>query len=653
VIVSVIIPCFGEGRFLDACIQSVRDQSYPLLEIIVIDDSGLGDSLGRAVTHAEEDPRIHLFQMSSNCGLGTCRNQGLKLATGEWVAFLDGDDLLTATSIEARIAELKRLQNSEKDLSTLSGVFGDWGHIIETGNLRNKVRKPREVKNVDWQSTMGSNQFIVSAPLVNKSRLMDVGGFAENVTAGEDYIAWMKMLRAGGWFAYTKSTVSLYRQKTGSMLRNSAHELMAVTSAIQEQYQADGLNICSGQTQIQQKPSPLRISSFAGMRGDSRNKPLFKDKQTNGSSIPRPSNSRKELALKELLQEAAVKDAFLTKLANMGRNIWQAKNHSSNSKKKVKAELLIAVSTRSELTEAMLTASGDNRQIDLLLPRDVLAGITDAKLKDLENVSFLILDDDCRIPFADYKALLFYRDWGPVFETIRSGFANNFPDIAVMKSCGISALNWKPLGAAKRYRHPKTIKLVQGIADKTTLFSRNVELIGSPILDAFTNETLKSNKKEILVILPTPGENRARSIAKLNSWVEIVTGRLRSAGTNYRVASLDSRLAQDFADFNCSTISYEEMFRYSRVISTFCDELFFLASAGAISTIFELEDNLGGIEFLRQAGVVLCEDSETLEKRIAQISSSSDIASLAPRSDLLTTLGKSNSAKIILDKLDY
>ena len=91
VTVSVIIPVYNVGKYISQCIESVIRQTYPHLEILVIDDGSTDDSGGICDAFARSDDRIRVFH-TQNRGLSSARNLGLDHVTGSYIMFLDGDD---------------------------------------------------------------------------------------------------------------------------------------------------------------------------------------------------------------------------------------------------------------------------------------------------------------------------------------------------------------------------------------------------------------------------------------------------------------------------------------------------------------------------------------------------------------------------------
>lgn len=101
--VSVIIPCYNAGDYLAPCLRSVLAQTMEDFELLVIDDGSTDDSLAVAQRIARGDARMRVFHQE-NRGVCAARNRGLDAARGEYVTFVDGDDLLAPDALERMLA---------------------------------------------------------------------------------------------------------------------------------------------------------------------------------------------------------------------------------------------------------------------------------------------------------------------------------------------------------------------------------------------------------------------------------------------------------------------------------------------------------------------------------------------------------------------
>ncbi|MFF4961928.1 bifunctional glycosyltransferase/CDP-glycerol:glycerophosphate glycerophosphotransferase [Streptomyces sp. NPDC001222] len=130
---SVIVPAYKVQAYLEECLTSVLDQSYPDLEVIAVDDCS-PDACGAVIDEfAARDPRVRPLHLPENVGLGRARNAGLEQARGDYVLFLDGDDTLTPDALQDIADRLK--ETSEPDVL----VF-DYARTYWTGRtVRNRL----------------------------------------------------------------------------------------------------------------------------------------------------------------------------------------------------------------------------------------------------------------------------------------------------------------------------------------------------------------------------------------------------------------------------------------------------------------------------------------------------------------------------------
>lgn len=108
-LISVIIPVYNVEKYLRQCIESVIDQSYHNLEIILIDDGSTDESGKLCNIYAKTDNRIKVIH-PENCGVSGARNTGLQYATGEYIAFVDSDDIIEKQMLEKCIYEMQEEQ---------------------------------------------------------------------------------------------------------------------------------------------------------------------------------------------------------------------------------------------------------------------------------------------------------------------------------------------------------------------------------------------------------------------------------------------------------------------------------------------------------------------------------------------------------------
>ena len=142
-LVSVIIPCFNQGRFLAEAIACMQNQTYRHTEIIVVDD-GSTDNTKQV---AQSYPQVK-YIWQKNQGLPASRNTGIRNCTGDYVAFLDADDWLYSDAIKTNLRYLR--QNDQ-----LAFVSGAYEEVKDAGKIISICKN--EIKSDHYQQLLFSN----------------------------------------------------------------------------------------------------------------------------------------------------------------------------------------------------------------------------------------------------------------------------------------------------------------------------------------------------------------------------------------------------------------------------------------------------------------------------------------------------------------
>lgn len=231
--VAIVVPAKDDARFLRPCLRSIREQWFPSLECVVVDDGSTDDTLRIAQEFADKDDRFRVVSHAEPRGPSAARNTGIAASSAPYVTFLDADDFLYQHSIKRRV---EALQAADSDV--VAGVFCDWQTTAETEGRNPPSRAPAERDRVVGFVHGPECPFIVTAPVVRRSILELVGGFDESLPTAEDFDLWIRVLRAGYTFAYVPMIGVAYRQKsTGLVFAGSAHHAEAALAVIDGQYE--------------------------------------------------------------------------------------------------------------------------------------------------------------------------------------------------------------------------------------------------------------------------------------------------------------------------------------------------------------------------------------------------------------------------------
>ncbi len=224
-LVSIVIACFNEERYISSCLESVRNQTYQNWECIVVDDASTDGSVRTAWGPAQADERIRVVRHTRNAGLSAARNTGLRLAGGELVTFLDGDDFLAPDSLADRVLHFVRHESDP----VVAGVY--CGTALAPEDARPQDYETSEKwsgSRVNFLTSGDRCPFNVHALIGRTSILVAAGGFTESMRHGaEDWDLWYRVMRNGFRFEPSGLRSTVYRQKLSSMRQRHALEHFA------------------------------------------------------------------------------------------------------------------------------------------------------------------------------------------------------------------------------------------------------------------------------------------------------------------------------------------------------------------------------------------------------------------------------------------
>ena len=214
--VSVIIPVYNGAAEVRRAIDSALAQKNCTVEVIVLND-GSHDETDSVL--AEYGDRIRAVNQQ-NCGLSKTRNNGIALATGEWVAFLDHDDYWQPEKLSLQLEAARR--TGFDVVYTNAGNFGDVARVAE---LRSE---PQGMAEGDLLEPLLLDNFIVvSSVMIRRSVIREMGGFDTSLPSVEDWDLWLKLSALGVRFAAVREPVTMYQWRPGSMSKN--YDLMRST----------------------------------------------------------------------------------------------------------------------------------------------------------------------------------------------------------------------------------------------------------------------------------------------------------------------------------------------------------------------------------------------------------------------------------------
>ena len=212
-LVSVVMPAYNASRFIKESINSVVSQTYENWELIVIDDGSL-DSTGAIVREvASKEPRIK-YHYQKNGRQARARNAGISRALGQFIAFLDSDDMWLPNKLSVMIGEFSK---GSQDL-----LFSD-SYISEQNieNLKIETLSKFGVSAFSYHGHDGLSRFlernwVPTLTVMAKTDLLKSHPFDPGVFLAEDYDLWLRILLCGHTIRSIPSVLAIYRIHSGS-----------------------------------------------------------------------------------------------------------------------------------------------------------------------------------------------------------------------------------------------------------------------------------------------------------------------------------------------------------------------------------------------------------------------------------------------------
>jgi glycosyl transferase family 2 len=225
-LVSVVIPSFNGGGYLGEAIDSALAQTYPAVEIVVVDDGSTDDTRARVARYGDRVRYLH----QENRGLPGARNTGIRAARGSYLAFLDHDDRFLPEKLARQVAVLE----ARPDVGL---VYTGWHFIDGDG---------RRLPPTGWDRRDGDvladliveNMIYPAAAMVRKAPVDAVGGFDETLTGLEDWDLWLRLALRGVHWACVDEPLLEYRVHPGQMHKHGADRRLRNRLAILDKVRA-------------------------------------------------------------------------------------------------------------------------------------------------------------------------------------------------------------------------------------------------------------------------------------------------------------------------------------------------------------------------------------------------------------------------------
>ena len=211
-LISVIIPYYKKKEYIISSINSVLNQTYKNLEIIIIYDDLNKEDLNLLKKIKKKDKRIKIYINKKNLGAGRSRNKGIKLSKGIFVAFLDSDDLWKKNKLKKQIFFMKK--NGINASHTSYTII----------NSNNKIIGSRNAKDMSYKQLLKSCDIGLSTVVLKKEIITSKIKFA-NIKTKEDYVLWLKITFNNNKIFALKDNLTKWRKLEDSLSSSSLQKI--------------------------------------------------------------------------------------------------------------------------------------------------------------------------------------------------------------------------------------------------------------------------------------------------------------------------------------------------------------------------------------------------------------------------------------------
>lgn len=206
--ISIITPTYNCGAYIGETIESVQKQSYQNWEMIIVDDCSTDNTKEVVENYSQKDVRIIYHQLLQNSGAAKARTKAMELAQGEYMAFLDSDDLWTEDKLEK---QLRFMQEHHYHVTCTA-----YEQIDEQGHLLHRTIPAKQKTNY--------NGILLSCPVGNSTVMYHVKSLGKfevpNIRKRNDDALWLQILKKETYIYGMKDVLMRYRVRSNSISSN-------------------------------------------------------------------------------------------------------------------------------------------------------------------------------------------------------------------------------------------------------------------------------------------------------------------------------------------------------------------------------------------------------------------------------------------------
>lgn len=217
-LISVIVPCYKQVQYLNECLQSILNQSYQNWECIIVNDGSPDNTQEIAIKWTKKDTRFK-YIYKENGGLSSSRNIGLDVSKGDYIQFLDCDDVIDSEKFMLSITAAK---NTDRESIIVSHF-----KLFQNDKLDDlKAFCELNIKLLNFESILYGWDYEFNIPIhcgIFSSSLFTNFRFPEQLKAREDWIMWLKIFSSNPEVVFIDNQLAYYRYHEKSMTKDYIH----------------------------------------------------------------------------------------------------------------------------------------------------------------------------------------------------------------------------------------------------------------------------------------------------------------------------------------------------------------------------------------------------------------------------------------------
>jgi glycosyltransferase involved in cell wall biosynthesis len=210
------MPAYNAERSIVESIKSVQNQTYSYWELLIIDDCSNDQTKVLAHSIQRSDSRIQLIALDKNAGVSNARNEGLKHAKGEWIAFLDSDDLWEKNKLHEQVSFHLARPGVEISHTNFKYIRGS---LIFDRKFKVLTEFPWQKKGSIFPGICYKNTIGILTVMVARQVIEKVGFFDLSLQGTEDHDLWIRIAHTGARFGYLSNTLAYYRLSDSGISR--------------------------------------------------------------------------------------------------------------------------------------------------------------------------------------------------------------------------------------------------------------------------------------------------------------------------------------------------------------------------------------------------------------------------------------------------